>query len=322
MMRILRFGNWSTGLLLGEDRVLDVSATAQRMATGAPPVVQTIQPFFAPHAVDWAPMIAAWPLVRPALEQLIEDAAVGNPSVIVRDLDGLSLLPPLPSPTPRIFAMAANFADHASRALSVIRGKPITEEQVLVEMRKALPSGFTVIPGTITGQNGVVTAPPGHRMLDYEVEAAVVLTRRDGEVGYWGYTAWNDLSVRDQYFPGGPPIDAGPLVWALQKNFATGNAAGPWVVVEDNFDPGNLELRTWVNGDQRQEGSTADMIHSFAATVEHLSNYLSLGPGDMITSGTPAGAALEDGPEGRYLEPGDVVEIQVGSGGVLRTTVA
>jgi 2-keto-4-pentenoate hydratase/2-oxohepta-3-ene-1,7-dioic acid hydratase in catechol pathway len=320
-MRIVRFDNWSTGLLLGEDRVLDVSATVQRPEAVDLPAVQCVAPFFAPHSLDWAPMISAWPLVKPALEQLTADALGGNPAAIVRDVHSVSLLPPLPSPTPRVFVMAANFADHAARALSVIRGTSITEEQILTEMRKALPSGFMAIPGTVTGQNGVVIAPPGHRMLDYEVEAAVVLTRRDGEVGYWGYTAWNDLSVRDHYFPGGPPVDAGPLVWALQKNFATGNAAGPWMVVEDDFDPGDLELRTWVNGEQRQEGSTADMIHSFTATVEHLSNYLPLGSGDMITSGTPAGAAVEEGSAGRYLEPGDVVEIQVGSGGVLRTTV-
>jgi len=78
-MRIVRFDNWSTGLLLGEDRVLDVSATVQRPEAVALPAVQCVAPFFTPHSLDWAPMISAWPLVKPALEQLIADALGGDP---------------------------------------------------------------------------------------------------------------------------------------------------------------------------------------------------------------------------------------------------
>jgi hypothetical protein len=78
-MRIVRFDNWSTGLLLGEDRVLDVSATVQRPEAVTLPTVQCVAPFFAPHSLDWAPMISAWPLVKPALEQLTADALGGTP---------------------------------------------------------------------------------------------------------------------------------------------------------------------------------------------------------------------------------------------------
>ena len=319
-MRLARFGNWSTGIVLEGDAMLDVSASVQLPGLQRSRALQKLRPYFAGAAVDWAPMIAAWDTVGADLQELV-DAAQSDPSdLVTHRLDQIALLPPLPSPHARVFAMAANFADHAARALSVIRQSTITEDDVLAQAKEALPSGFLVLPDTVIGHDGTVVPPVGHRLLDYEVEAAVVLRRQGDDVTFWGYTAWNDLSVRDKYFPGGPAIDVGPLVWALQKNFATGNAAGPWLVVED-FDEADLSLQTWVNGDQRQDGSTADMIYTFRETVEHLGNYLGLQSGDVLLSGTPAGTAVEDGLDGDYLAPGDMVEIQVGATPVLRTMV-
>jgi 2-keto-4-pentenoate hydratase/2-oxohepta-3-ene-1,7-dioic acid hydratase in catechol pathway len=321
-MKLVRFANWSTGIVMG-DLILDVSATVQRPHVRSGAAVSVLAPYFGPGATDWAPMISAWSVVGPALQELV-DVARGSTAknVVARPLSDVTLLPPLPSPHSRVFAMAANFADHAARALSVIRRTTVTEEDVLRDAKNSLPSGFMVIPGTVVGQDAVIVPPKGHRLLDYEVEAAIVLAVVGEDVRVWGYTAWNDISVRDKYFDGGPPIDAGPLVWALQKNFASGNAAGPWMVVEDDIDPANLGLRTSVNGEQRQQGSTSDMIYSFTETIAHLSSFFPLQSGDTLVSGTPAGTAVEDGIGGRYLRPGDVIEIEVGSAGtILRNVV-
>lgn len=93
----------------------------------------------------------------------------------------------------------------------------------------------------------------------------------------WGYTAWNDISVRDKYFQSGRKLDSGPLVWALQKNGATGNAAGPWTVVEDDIDVQDLAIRTFVSDEKRQDSTTANLLHSFQRTYDHLSSYFGLG---------------------------------------------
>jgi 2-keto-4-pentenoate hydratase/2-oxohepta-3-ene-1,7-dioic acid hydratase in catechol pathway len=322
-MKLVRIANWSTGIVIDDDLIVDVSATVQRPYVGSVAAVSVLAPYFGPGAIDWAPMISSWSVVGPALRDLVELAKGGAAdTTVTKRLSQLTLLPPLPSPHSRVFAMAANFPDHAARALSIIRRVTVTEEDVLRDAKNSLPSGFMVIPGTVVGQDAVIVPPKGHRLLDYEVEAAVVLAVAGEAVRVWGYTAWNDISVRDKYFDGGPPIDAGPLVWALQKNFAGGNAAGPWMVVEDDIDPANLSLRTSVNGEPRQQGSTSDMIYSFTETIAHLSSFFPLQSGDTLVSGTPAGTAVEEGIDGPYLRPGDVVEIEVGAAGtILRNVV-
>jgi 2-keto-4-pentenoate hydratase/2-oxohepta-3-ene-1,7-dioic acid hydratase in catechol pathway len=325
IVKLVLFDNWSTGVMIDEERLVDVSATVRQVARVEPAEVRALRPFFQPWIPSWEPMIAAWSLIKPAVEALVDRALAGTEaSIVVRTIDSVTLLPPLPSARTRIFAMATNFADHSARALSLIRGVPVTEEEILREAAENLPSGFVVLPDTIVGSGASVTPPPGHHMFDYEAEVAVVLScpGEDEAVAVWGYTAWNDLSVRDKYFPGGPRIDTAPLVWPLQKNFATGNAAGPWMVVGDETDVQNLQMRTYVNGDKRQDASTADMIYSFETIHRHLSAYFSLRTGDMLVSGTPMGVAMESGPEGPYLRPGDVVEVEVGAQGTrLRNVV-
>ncbi|MFF3468096.1 fumarylacetoacetate hydrolase family protein [Streptomyces sp. NPDC002619] len=323
-MKFVRFGNWSTGVVVSGDRVLNLTAAVTSPSASRIPAAQIVRAFLSPDSVSWDAMIAGWPVVRPAVEELLDRAESGDPALPVRDLAALHLLPPLSSPRARVFAMAANFADHLARAFSVIKGAPFTEEHVEQQVLADLPSGFMVIPGTVIGPGAEIVPPPGQVKLDYEVEAAVIVgsPTPDGRLNPWGYTAWNDISVRDTYFPSGPRIDAGPLVWALQKNWLTGNAAGPWVVVEDGIDVQDLSLRSFVNGEKRQDGSTAKMMYPFQSTYDLLVPYVGLGPGDVLVSGTPMGTALEEGEHGPYLRPGDVIEIEVGDAGTrLRNIV-
>jgi 2-keto-4-pentenoate hydratase/2-oxohepta-3-ene-1,7-dioic acid hydratase in catechol pathway len=256
---------------------------------------------------DWAGLITKGvpaDLEAAALERHAHEAA--------------GLRPPLASPAARVFALGVNFRSHVSGASAAVGvADPTADTQ-------RPPAGFFVIPGTLAGHDEDVAFPPDAQKLDYEAEVAAVLATGGrnldpAHVRFWGHTAFNDLSVRDPHL-GLSQLDKGSLAWGLQKNFQGGNVCGPWIAIgEHPLD--DLAIRTTVNGELRQEGSTAQMIHSFAAGAAYLSRFLELRPGDMITSGTPGGTAIEQGADGPFLQRGDVVEVTVEGAGVLRTRI-
>jgi 2-keto-4-pentenoate hydratase/2-oxohepta-3-ene-1,7-dioic acid hydratase in catechol pathway len=221
-------------------------------------------------------------------------------------LSEVTLEPPLPDPAARIFAMGGNFPMHTAD----------TEKTLAIKVPD-WPWGFYVIPGTIVGDGAEIRPPANVKMLDYEAEVGVVL---DDSAGIWGWTAWNDFSMRDPAF-GLAEVDRGPLTWSLQKNFATANACGPWMVVGEPLPAAGLRIVCRVNGEVRQDGNTRDMKHDFDAIAAHIGAYLPLGAGDMILSGTPPGTAIEGGPDGPFLADGDEVEVEVDGAGVLRNRV-
>jgi 2-keto-4-pentenoate hydratase/2-oxohepta-3-ene-1,7-dioic acid hydratase in catechol pathway len=233
----------------------------------------------------------------------------------------VTLEPPLPDPAARIFAMGGNFPMHLAGAVAKL-DLPDSVKQGTTD--DTPPWGFYVIPGTTVG-DGVDIRPPAHaRKLDYEAEVGAILTGEpvaaDGTVPIWGYTAWNDFSIRDPAFKLSK-VDHGPLTWSLQKNFDTANACGPCVVVDEGAAVGDVRIRLRVNGEQRQDVTTADMRYGVGAIASHLAEYLTLRPGDMILSGTPSGTVMEAGPEGVFLADGDEVEVEVDGVGVLRNRI-
>ena len=168
------------------------------------------------------------------------------------------------------------------------------------------PTGFFVIPGSIVGPDDQIAPPKAAVKLDYEAEVAVILgsggrnlDAKDVEI--WGYTGWNDLSIRDPHHGG--------------------NVCGPSVAVGEPTDLSVLGMVSRVNGGQRQNGSTAQMIRSFAELAAYISQFLPLAPGDMITSGTPGGTAIEQGIDGSFLKAGDIVEVEIEGVGVLRNEI-
>jgi 2-keto-4-pentenoate hydratase/2-oxohepta-3-ene-1,7-dioic acid hydratase in catechol pathway len=327
-VRLIRFNNWQTGIVVTDHQFLDVveslPAFAERDAVAARLVGELLG---GPQVADWAPMIEQWEAAGPALSDLSALAQTGAAGIVLRMLTDVDLLPPLPSPRPRVFALGSNFADHGARSKTKILGRTVTEEEIIAEHEQGLPPwGFLVVPGTISGTGATLCPPAGVTMLDYEAEAAIVLRSGGsgipaGDVAVWGYTGWNDLSIRDHFFGKGTAIDRGVLNWTLAKNFQGANPCGAWMCVDEAVDVQNLRMRSRVNGAVRQDSTTAKMIYSFAETVAHLSEYVTLLPGDMLTSGTPAGPAIEDGLDGAYLNPGDVVEIEIEGAGILRTIV-
>ncbi len=219
----------------------------------------------------------------------------------VRPLAELTLLAPLPHP-PKIVALGRNYAEHAREL-----GNEVPED----------PPIFFKPPSAIVGPEEAIVIPPETHEAHHEVELAVVMAHRGVRVPaehaldlVGGYTVLNDVTARDlqrEDIRRARPFDRA-------KSFDTFCPMGPVVATRRSVpDPDRLRITLRVNGQVRQEGSTADMILSVPRIIEYVSRYMSLEPGDVIATGTPAGV----GP----LRPGDVVEAEVEGIGVLRNPV-
>ena len=170
-----------------------------------------------------------------------------------------------------------------------------------------MPAFYFTNPAAIYGPD-----PAGTNELDYELEAAVVIGK-DGRIG--GFTIMNDWSARDLQRPE-MKIGLGP---SKGKDFAT--SLGPFVVTPDELGDLRLEMFARVNGEERSRGNMGDMHHSWDAIVAHAARNTRLRAGDVLGSGTVGtGCILEHG-DGRWLQPGDVVELEIEGIGVLRNRV-
>jgi fumarylacetoacetate (FAA) hydrolase len=176
-----------------------------------------------------------------------------------------------------------------------------------------IPVFYFSNPAAIYGPEELVPYPEGTSELDYELECAAVIGA-DGTIG--GFTVLNDWSARDVQ-RAEMRVGLGP---AKGKDFAT--SIGPVVVTPDEFDGTRGTMIARVNGEERSRGSLADMHHGWAALIERSACNTALRPGDIIGSGTVgSGCILEHG-DGRWLQRGDVVELEIEGIGVLRNTVA
>jgi 2-keto-4-pentenoate hydratase/2-oxohepta-3-ene-1,7-dioic acid hydratase in catechol pathway len=213
--------------------------------------------------------------------------------------------PPL-SGIGKIVCIGLNYRDYAAETGAAIPAEPIL---------------FLKTADTVVGPDDEVLVPRRSAKTDYEVELAVVIggTARylgspDDAAGLVaGYTISNDVSEREFQIERGGQWDKG-------KNCETFNPLGPWIRTADEVpDPQALGLRLWVNGDQRQDGRTEDMIFGVHHLVWYLSQFMVLRPGDVINTGTPAGVAM--GRAGTpYLRAGDVVEVEIDGLGRQRQT--
>lgn len=239
-----------------------------------------------------------------------------SPSTLARlanvPVDSLSLVPDgvrLGAPVARVWnfiAVGLNFSDHAAET-----GSPIPSEPIL----------FNKLGNSIVGAGDDIMVPKGSLKLDYEVEIAFVIgTRaryvdeRDALRHIAGYTICNDVSERHfQVERKGQ--------WMKGKCFETAGPLGPWLVTPDEIpDPGKLAMWLDVNGQRRQSGTTANMIFSIPYLLSYISQFMVLEPGDVVTTGTPAGVALGMKPP-VWLVPGDVVSLGIDGLGAQRQTV-
>jgi 2-keto-4-pentenoate hydratase/2-oxohepta-3-ene-1,7-dioic acid hydratase in catechol pathway len=214
-------------------------------------------------------------------------------------LAGLTLAVPVP-PTSKVICVAINYVEHGKEG-----GLPTPSFPNLFARwySTLVPSG-TPVP--------VPTAEPDG--IDWEVELAAIVgetivdaTQERGLQGLLGYTVFNDLSGRASQLEA-MTLSTGQ--WGLGKNLDNSGVIGSFIVTSDAVDAGNLRLTTTLDGETMQDGTTADMVFSFGPLIEHISKTITLCPGDVIASGTPAGVGFGKKPR-RYAKPGSVVEVNV-----------
>jgi len=219
-------------------------------------------------------------------------------------LEGVQLLAPVPRPPSVRDAYA--FEEHIRNAARVT-GRPGVPDEWY-----ELPVFYFSNPAAIFGPDDEIPFPAGSEELDYELEVAAVIGA-EGAIG--GFTVMNDWSARDLQRKE-MKVGLGP---AKGKDFAT--SLGPVVVTPDELGDLRLEMVARVNGEERSRGNMGDMYHSWEAIIERAATNTRLVPGDVIGSGTVGtGCILEHG-DGRWLQPGDVVELEVEEIGVLRNVV-
>ena len=188
------------------------------------------------------------------------------------------------------------------------------------EKRPEEPVIFIKPHNTIVGPNDKIIKRPFVKELDYEAELAIIIGKKAKDVSIsealdhvFGYTILNDVSARDFQFKGSQ--------WTPGKSFDTFAPTGPCITTANQMpDPSNLSIKTWVNGELRQNGNTCDMIFSVAQIVYHLSRIMTLEPCDIIATGTPSGVAMAMKPQ-KWLNPGDVIRMEIQGIGTLENTV-
>ena len=206
----------------------------------------------------------------------------------------------------KFIGIGLNYRDHAAEA-----GLPVPIEPIV----------FSKATTSITGPNDDVIQPRGSTQLDWEAELGVVIGTRaqyvteDKALEYVaGYTIVNDVSER--------AFQRATPQWDKGKGFDSAGPIGPWLVTTDEItNPQALDVWLDVNGDMMQNGNTRDMIFSVAKIVSHVSQYMTLLPGDIICTGTPAGVGMGRKPAPVYLNPGDVMMLGIKGLGEQRQRV-
>ena len=221
-------------------------------------------------------------------------------------VEGITLLAPIARP-PRVFCIGLNYASHAS------------ESQMAVQ---AVPTVFLKLSSSVIGPNEPVILPKNSTQPDYEAELAVVI----GKPGYripasawqdhvFGYTIVNDVSARD--------VQLATSQWILGKSYPTFTPLGPVIVTADEItDPHTLDISLTIGGEVLQSSNTKHLIFKIPQLIEHISAYVPLEAGDIISTGTPEGVGLGRKPQ-RWLQPNEEMIITVQGVGELRNkTVA
>ncbi|MEU7012129.1 fumarylacetoacetate hydrolase family protein [Streptomyces sp. NPDC046385] len=224
-------------------------------------------------------------------------AAAGAGVLPALDATGLRIGPPV-GRIGKVVCIGLNYHGHAAEVGAQTPAEPVV---------------FLKAPDTVVGPDDTVLVPRGSVKTDWEVELAIVIGRTaryletDEEAlsHIAGYALAHDVSEREFQIERGGTWDKG-------KNCETFNPLGPWLVTADEVpDPQDLGLKLWVNGELKQDGHTSDQIFPVAEVVRYVSRFMTLYPGDIINTGTPAGVAMGQPEPKPYLRAGDVVELEI-----------
>ena len=272
--------------------VIDVTAAQAALGQGDGRLPQTVEA-----------AIAGGEAARSALADLVAraEAAGATGSSWLVDEASLTLGPSVPNPG-KIVCVGLNYRKHAEETGAAIPTSPVL---------------FSKFLNTIAAPDEDVPLTDAATQYDYEVELAVVMgdttknvSAADALNTVFGYSAANDLSARD--------LQTRTSQWLLGKTMDKFMPIGPYLVTAEEVpDPQKLAIRTWLNGELRQNSNTDDMIFPVAEIVSYISRHFTLEPGDVIITGTPEGVILGMA-EKRWMAPGDVIEVEVEGLGKLR----
>lgn len=241
-------------------------------------------------------------LIANNLQVAAAQVVASQPSTL--KFDQLTLLPVVPNPG-KILCIGLNYGEHVRET-----GKTVTESPVI----------FMRLNESQVAHGKDIVRPPESNRLDYEGEIAIVIGkggRRISEADSWdhiaGYACYNDGSIRDW--------QVATSQWGPGKNFWRTGGFGPWMVTSDEIAPNqNMTLTTRLNGQVMQQATTDMMIHSIPRQIAYISTFIPLEAGDVIVTGTPGGVGNKRTPP-VFMQPGDVVEIEVDAVGILRNGI-
>lgn len=312
-------GREKIGAVLDGDQILDLAGAAARLGRGTDGL---------------GSMQALIEAGEPRLA-LARDLVAAAPAEHTRPLADVRLLAPLPRPQQMRDCMV--FEKHLRQGIDwhmrdSVKDAPDPEKA----FQDLVASGVTAIAPvwyeqpiyykcnrfSVIGTDAEVRWPSFSNMMDYELELAAVIGKGGRDIApadahrhIFGYTIYNDMSARDAQFR----EMAGRLGPAKGKDFDTGNILGPWIVTADEFDPYGRTMLARVNGVETSRGSSGDMHHRWDAIIAHISRDETLYPGEVLGSGTVGnGCGAEFG---RFLAPGDLIELEIEGIGVLRNRV-
>ncbi|TCP29647.1 2-keto-4-pentenoate hydratase/2-oxohepta-3-ene-1,7-dioic acid hydratase in catechol pathway [Scopulibacillus darangshiensis] len=238
------------------------------------------------------------------IKQLLNNESISDSDYISEE--SVTFLPSVPEPK-KIICIGKNYAEHAKETNDDIPEEPIV---------------FSKFSDSAAAHMEDVPLPDKSDKVDYEAELAVIIGKRAEKVleeealqYVFGYSNANDLSARDLQFKSGQ--------WLLGKTCPKFAPIGPYLITADEVgDPQNLNIRLFLNGEERQSSNTKHMIFTVKYLIHYLSQYMVLSPGDVILSGTPEGVILGHPDEKQsWLKPGDEVYVEIDKLGVLKNTL-
>ena len=265
-----------------------------------------------PKALEYSPPLTFAELIAlggrgiDVVERLMRSSTKSEKRNATFSVNDVTLLAPVLVP-PKIVCLGLNYKDHAEE-----QGKDVPDELIL----------FMKPRTAIIGPDQPIIQPKMVKQLDYEAELAIVIGEKGKQIPVsearkyiFGYTAFNDVSARDIQFK--------DKQWTRGKSFDTFAPMGPCLTTASQIgDPNNLGVRTRVNGELRQNSSTRNMVFNIDEIVHRLSHVMTLEPGDVIATGTPAGVGVFLKPKPTFLSPGDFIEIEIERIGTLRNIVS
>jgi 2-keto-4-pentenoate hydratase/2-oxohepta-3-ene-1,7-dioic acid hydratase in catechol pathway len=258
------------------------------------------------QVIDLSAMTGGNPSMRALLARLPQTrAALESARAPALPLASVQLAAPIDDPQ-KFMAIGMNYKAHADEAAAA--GIPIPTSQLW----------FNKQVSCITGPSDPIELPSVSSQLDYEAELAFVIGKRCKHVKaerarefIAGYLVANDVTIRDW--------QRRSPTYTLGKSFDTHGPVGPWITTDDEIgDPHGLDISLSVNGEERQRSTTRDMIYNIYEQIAYLSTVMTLEPGDLISTGTPAGVGIASG---RFLKAGDVVRVEIQQLGAIENTV-